>query len=549
MTTGLGISVGSFSMRAVRRRRVDVAPGIALNGGSLRTRRRRRVARVGRCRAYLLVLLCGALLAASSARAADPMSWGSPTLIDPHAALSCDGVAGCVGAPPSGPISVSCPAISFCAAIDGSGYVVTSVDPAGGAASWTSFPVASALSGISCPSPSLCVAVGPADVATSTNPISRGSWTAAPIDTQNPLTAVSCPSASLCVAVGAHGTIATSTDPTGGPAAWTVSQVSVADIGGCGHYGPVADCRAPLLAVSCPSVSLCVAVDDPNGPMPSGDVVSSTDPSGRSSVWKVTPIDAYVGLTGVSCPSLSWCVAVDYYGDGFASRSPTGDAAAWTPAFRSNGWDDAVSCGSVTLCVETAGTCCNPLLPSTAPTAGFVDTSTDPLAGASAWTLSELAPNLPDGFDAVSCFSTRMCVVVGASGNAVVGRPPTPTKIRAALRHDITPPHRTTRINGLLRHSGASFAVKALGAGRLHISWFSGSTPGHLARAERKPILVAAGDKTFNRTGTGKINLKLTPSGKTLLKHNHSLNLTVKGIFIPIDRTAVVVSGNFVLSH
>jgi hypothetical protein len=78
------------------------------------------------------------------------------------------------------------------------------------------------------------------------------------------LSGVSCPSAALCVAVDGAGNVLTATSPTGGSAAWTITNVD----------GPTA-----LASVSCPSVSLCVAVDSV------GRVFSSVGFAVRSGRW------------------------------------------------------------------------------------------------------------------------------------------------------------------------------------------------------------------------------------------------------------------------
>jgi hypothetical protein len=65
-----------------------------------------------------------------------------------------------------------------------------------------------------------------------------------------------------------------------------------------------------LFAISCPSTSFCVAVD--NG----GNVLTSMNPTGDASAWTTTNADGSDVLTGVSCPSIGLCVAVDF--DGFA---------------------------------------------------------------------------------------------------------------------------------------------------------------------------------------------------------------------------------------
>ena len=47
----------------------------------------------------------------------------------------------------------------------------------------------------------------------------------APFGNPDPLYGVSCPSSGLCVAVDRAGNVVTSTNPTGGAAAWTVTDV------------------------------------------------------------------------------------------------------------------------------------------------------------------------------------------------------------------------------------------------------------------------------------------------------------------------------------
>src|SRR4051812_9183625 len=81
------------------------------------------------------------------------------------------------------------------------------------------------------------------------------------IDGTTALTSVSCPSASLCVAMDSANpsNVLTSTNPTGGATAWTADPIGVSGFSSIG-------------AVSCPATTLCVAVDG------AGIVYWSTDP-------------------------------------------------------------------------------------------------------------------------------------------------------------------------------------------------------------------------------------------------------------------------------
>jgi hypothetical protein len=65
-----------------------------------------------------------------------------------------------------------------------------------------------------------------------------------------------------------------------------------------------------------------VAVDD------AGDVVSSVDPAAGARAWKVTRLPGVsgYGLSAVSCPSVSLCVAIDYGGQVFTSQDPSAGA-------------------------------------------------------------------------------------------------------------------------------------------------------------------------------------------------------------------------------
>jgi hypothetical protein len=154
--------------------------------------------------AVCLVVLIAMLATAALAGAKGPVVWGGATQVD------------------SSPITaLACPAASLCVGVDGAGNVLSSTNPEGSAESWRT----------------------------------------ANIDTPNALSDVSCPSLSLCVAVDGAGNAATSTDPAGGRAAWTIDRIdpSINDPNSFSFEPNL------LQGVSCPVVSLCVAVDDVTG--------------------------------------------------------------------------------------------------------------------------------------------------------------------------------------------------------------------------------------------------------------------------------------------
>jgi len=263
------------------------------------------------------------------------------------------------------------------------GFTVPTIASATGLA-WTvtNADGANGIANISCPTESLCAAVSPQGVITSTNPTGgAGAWTVTNVGSEY-LSDISCPTVSLCVAVDRSRHVVTSTNPTGGAGAWTITNVNVP--------------TEFLLRVSCPTVSLCVAVDL------HGDVLTSTNPTGGESAWTATKVDGDNPIYDISCPTVSLCVAVDWHGSVLTSTNPTGGAGAWTVT---NVYDyllEAISCPTESLCVVV--------------TRDLVSTSTNPTGGAGAWTAFSV--NGPKYLHDVSCSSESWCAAVW--GNVVV---------------------------------------------------------------------------------------------------------------------------------
>jgi hypothetical protein len=340
--------------------------------------------------AFVGMLLAGGLLAtAGPALAGSPLSWASPISIDDQPPF----------ASPVAITDVSCPSTGLCVAVDSAGDVLSSTDPTGGAGAWIrASGVAEGFTAVSCPSIELCVAVGQGGViATSIDPAGGAdAWAlanvVAPGDLEaqgGDLEAVSCASVSLCVATDNHGDVWTSTHPTGGASAWIKTNVDGSHI---------------LSGVSCPTESLCVAVDY-NG----GDVVTSTDPAGGVGAWTVTGIDPGHMLFDVSCSYESLCVATDDYGNALTSTDPTGGASAWSSAHVSGGLIEHVSCASWGFCVAMNGS--------------EAITSTEPPGGAGAWRSTPIE-TVNRSLDAASCPAANLCVLVDSGSEVITATDP-----------------------------------------------------------------------------------------------------------------------------
>jgi hypothetical protein len=260
------------------------------------------------------------------------------------------------------------------------------------------------LSDVACPSATLCVAVDQSGWLVTTTRPTAGVWSrTVPIDSVagGTLTGVSCPSTKLCVAVDAAGDVVTSTNPTGGAKAWRrpVRVDSTAAAGG--GYAGLAD-------ISCPTVALCVAVDagDP------GNIVTSTNPTGGASAWRVTGIAGSV-LTSVDCASATLCVAAG--SQHYVATNPTGGAGAWRAggAQAGGGIVSDIACPSATLCVGVG-------YGNTSP--GLATASTTPKGATASWVTVGVVPSPPapqDGLlDAVGCLTGSFCTAVDSADNA-----------------------------------------------------------------------------------------------------------------------------------
>lgn len=368
--------------------------------------------------AVVLVAFTGSALARTRS-----MSWLPARTIDPVGRLQG------LGAYLTG---ISCPSVTLCVAVDDAGNVVASRDPASGASSWhvAAIDNGQMLMGVSCASSSLCVAVDERGAAfTSSDPSSgAASWRRVATGASQ-LSGVSCPSMSLCVAVGGQDAYVTK-NPAAQSAAWISTDVESTP---CSPPPPNTDysysCPPNLLAVSCPSATLCVAADD------DGNVVSSEDPTSGSGAWNVSAVDqgsricgvglsCHNGLVAVTCDSTSLCPASDNSYQLFVSSTATSGSSKWS-VLSSTVNVTGISCASASLCVAVGGQ--------------DAATSADPSDGAGSWRSQTIEQN-QYLLEAVSCASAWLCVAVDNNGHAVTGlATPELTKVHQSHRVWTTP--------------------------------------------------------------------------------------------------------------
>jgi hypothetical protein len=178
------------------------------------------------------------------------------------------------------------------------------------------------------------------------------------------------------------------------------------------------DGSAVVKGVSCPSTSLCVAVDN------HGNVLTSTEPTAGSSAWKSTNLTESAGFLSVSCPpSSSLCVAIDGAGNVWTSHEPTGGAGAWSSAsltVAGFGGGANVSCPSTALCIIAPDDETN----LEASIVAWLYVATEPTGGSGAWTRTVGVDGFGHAVADVGCASVSFCVGGGAGGDVLVSETP-----------------------------------------------------------------------------------------------------------------------------
>ena len=203
----------------------------------------------------------------------------------------------------------SCASPHLCVALDQAGNVVVSMDPAAHPSAWTvayaePLDFASGITAISCTSAHFCFSTDSwGNFLASINPAAgQSAWTATGLNTAGAenypdatlaqiFEAAACSSSSACIATSGRGRVFASADPAAQVPDWRPSW-----LGG-------------VISITCPGSGWCFAVD-------STIQVHATNDAARPHSWRRAFNDqALSDAAGrFSCPSASLCVAVDDVG-------------------------------------------------------------------------------------------------------------------------------------------------------------------------------------------------------------------------------------------
>lgn len=194
----------------------------------------------------------------------------------------------------------------------------------------------SAIPQVSCARAALCAVLGGDDnVYVSTNP-TRGRWRDEPLPAQpgSELVAISCPSVSLCVIADAGtDSVYVSTDPAVGE--WHADPL------------PTAGQFPSLGSISCPSTNLCVLSSD-------SALFISGDPAAGQWTAQTAGAAQSGGLGDVSCPTTTFCAASGGQGNIYVTADPQSGAWEDTHISDTSAFSPfTVSCASASLCIAT----------------------------------------------------------------------------------------------------------------------------------------------------------------------------------------------------
>jgi hypothetical protein len=249
--------------------------------------------------------------------------------------------------------AVSCPnALSFCAAFDSNGNVLYSSNALSSLPTWQTYAALTDIFGnpnteenteaadaLACTpaQPTVCFAadsqgnlVYSTNVSSARNQLGEATWSQPGYDPDpsttggfpTAITSLSCPSTSLCLGTDALGNVIESTQPLADAQAGNGWAVLNSVDAGAGTNGAGA-----VDGISCPTVSLCLAVDR------AGNVLYTNQPTATAQAgWVLVPsLNPNGGITGISCPTETECVITDQGGNVQVGVVPFNSRAAYPP--------------------------------------------------------------------------------------------------------------------------------------------------------------------------------------------------------------------------
>lgn len=118
---------------------------------------------------------------------------------------------------------------------------------------------------------------------------------------------------------------------------------------------------------------------------------------------------------------------------------------------------------------------------------------------------------------------------------------PSSAQIRAALSKVLKPSGKAARIKAIVKAGGYRFTFTAPSAGELGVTWY--------ATVKGKHVVVASARVVFPQAGKATVKLKLTGTGRKLLKAGECVKANTKATFIPSGGVATNRTESFTLKQ
>jgi hypothetical protein len=136
------------------------------------------------------------------------------------------------------------------------------------------------------------------------------------------------------------------------------------------------------------------------------------------------------------------------------------------------------------------------------------------------------------------------------AGQEHAAAPPPPAKggVAGLLTQRLVPSGSSAKIGAILRNGGYKQRISASGAGTAVITWYYLRPGAKLGgKGARAPMLVAAGSVTFHGAGAATVNIRLTSTGRRLVRRSRRIRLTMTVRFQPSSGAATTTSSSFQL--
>jgi hypothetical protein len=132
---------------------------------------------------------------------------------------------------------------------------------------------------------------------------------------------------------------------------------------------------------------------------------------------------------------------------------------------------------------------------------------------------------------------------------------PSASVVQAGLLAQLVPPDPPLTVSLELQTRGYGLPLRILTPGRVVVEWYLGSQPVRMTSTAGR-VLVASGARRFPRVdesqiypvAEGRVTLKATRLGRSLVRRSRSLTLTAVATFTPDRSTRVSVSRSFAIS-